>query len=171
MATSVQLVPALRAHAEALAPLMRAEDAAEVLASGGYGPLEALLDALSMPGGEAWACLFDGEVAALFGTAPLRARASALGGRTGVVWLLGGRALARNRKAFVRTSRQLLPLLFEPGGGPVYSSLINYVDARYAGALRWAAALGATVHPPEPFGAARMPFHRITFTRGALSHV
>lgn len=161
MGPDVRMVQATLEHAVALAPSLREEDAAEILASSGHTPLEALT--LSVQGSEeAYALLLDGEVAALWGVAALRR--SILGPPVAwSVWLLGGELLRRHRQTFVRLSREVVAVLRAR-----YAVLFNFVDARYVGALRWAAWLGFEVGPPEAFGVAGLPFCLITLRR---SHV
>lgn len=159
MAPDVQVLPATRAHAEALAPLMRAEDAAEVLASAGHTPLQALLDALD-DSAEAWAVLFDGEVAALFGVCPAPVVSTSILGTplVGVPWALTGRAVDSHPRTFWRLSRPWLAHFARR-----YPVLVQAVDARYAASLRWLARLGFDVQPAAPHGAAGLPFHPVYY--------
>ncbi len=155
----VQTVPACLEHAAALAPRLRAEDVAEVLASHGHGPLEALTAALAASE-LAGALLVDGEVAALYGVAPVRE--TILGPPVaGSIWLLGSDALGRHRREFLRRSRLVVAEALER-----YPLLFNFVDARYTAALRWAAWLGFEVLPAQPHGVAGLPFHRIVMRKG-----
>jgi len=149
---------------EALAATMRAEDVAEVLASGGYSPREALEVSLSMSC-EAWTWEVGGEVAAVFGIAELP-RPSLLGSRVGGVWALTGAAVTRNRRAFVRASRRILRALLSR-----WDVLTNAVDARYTGAVRWLEALGAVVGPPQPMGVAGLDFRIFYVAQQGVKHV
>lgn len=153
------LQPATEAHARALAPLMRPEDAAEVKASGGYEPLAALLDAVSMSE-RPLALLFDGEVAAIWGVVPLPAPTFLGESRTAVVWLLTGAAVERHPLAFLKLCRPALRMLLDR-----YPTLINAIDERYTVAVRWAKWLGFDVWPALPFGVDGLPFHFITISR------
>jgi hypothetical protein len=150
---------ATREHAERLAPSMREGDAAEILASGGYRPLPGLLAALrwSRLHGAAWAGLIDGEVAALFGVGK-----QTLLSPTAHPWLLTGDHVERTPLLFWRASKAVLATWLEE-----HEQLEQYVDARYAQALRWAGRLGFTIEPAAPFGRARLPFHRIVLRRPA----
>lgn len=134
----VTFEPATDEHVAALAPLLRAEDQAEVLAEGYGGAAHALLESIAASD-LARAVLFDGEVAAIFGVAPTKEPG------TGFVWMLTGRAVARHPKAFLRACRPTLAALLEG-----YSRLVNVVDARYAAALRWARWLGFSVGQAAP---------------------
>ncbi|HWV38855.1 MAG TPA: hypothetical protein VN033_10315 [Vulgatibacter sp.] len=146
-------MPAAPAHVDELAPKLRPADAAEVLASGGFTPREALEESVRASA-HAFAALFDGEVAGMWGVVD--------GPGCGIVWALTGPAVERHPKAFLRHSRVAVGVLLRH-----YPALVNYVDARYAAALRWVRRLGFEVGPPETFGAAGLLFHRILLRRGA----
>lgn len=62
-------------------------------------------------------------------------------------WLIGTGALRRYPKAFLMETRRWLA---EVRG--CYRILNNFVDAEYAGALRWLSWLGFTIGPPLPVG-------------------
>lgn len=160
MAAKVELVPATEAHARELAQRMRKEDREEILASGGFTPLGALLDALrhSELAGTA---LYAGEVAAMYGCVPTPT-GTLLGGRVGVAWLLTGEAVNRHPRVFLRQCRQAISEMLEH-----YDIIVNAIDARYTKALRWAKWLGFEVCAPEPFGLGGMPFQRIIIRRAA----
>lgn len=152
-----RIEPATVAHAVELAPRLRPADAAEVLASGGYAPLEALLESIKASDG-AWAAYFAGELGCLFGVSAgpfLSFRA--------YPWLLTSDVVARYPKTFLRACREVLA-----GWADRFGMLEQAIDARYTVALRWAARVGFEVAPPAPFGVAGLPFCRITLRR---SHV
>lgn len=152
MPVTVAIEPATSAHAREMAPALRAPDAAEVKASGGYDALAAIESSIASSRGRAWAVRFNGEMACCFGVV----EAGELLDPVGVVWLLGTDALTRHPRAFVRTCREVLPYL-QSG----YRVLVNMVDDRYVAAHRWAAALGFEVHSPRPFGISGLPFRPI----------
>ncbi len=152
----VRLEPATEAHARELATRMRPADAAEVLASGGYAPLEAALDSLR-ESSEAFTAFFDGELGALFGISP-----GPFLGFVAYPWLLTAATVERHPRAFLRACRQVL----EDWSSRFYL-LEQAVDARYAVALRWAAHVGFEVEAPRPFGIHGLPFCRITLRRDA----
>jgi hypothetical protein len=157
-ADRVQIVPATEEHARALAARMRAGDRAEVFASSGSDPLGALRDSVrwsATHGGEAWAGLIDGEVAALFGVA----RRSLLS-PVAIPWLLTGDLVDRHPVLFFRASREVVDLWVRRFG-----ELEQAVDVRYVQALRWAARLGFTIDAPGPFGPRGAPFCRIHLRR------
>lgn len=161
MADEVQLLPATPAMAEELARTMRPEDAAEVFASSGKGPHAALVDSIERSDG-ALALLFDGEVAAMWGVAPVPGTAPTLlgGPLVGVVWLLTGAAVSRRRNTFLRLCRPAVRGLLRR-----YPVLVNAIDARYQVAVRWARWLGFRVDEPVPFGFEGRPFHFISLRR------
>lgn len=150
MPVHVAIVPAALAHAEALAPRLRAADVAEVRALGDE-PIDALLASVAHSS-VAYATFFDGEPAALCGVVPC---AQTLLGDSGVgcVWMLSGHACSAHPKHFLRTSRVITDVLLGR-----YAVLGNIIDARYTGALRWAAWLGAQVQAPRPLGPFGMLF-------------
>lgn len=159
MARSVRILKATVAHAEALAPLMRPEDAAEVWASGGYPPLDVLLEALNFSD-VAYTLFLDGEVAAMWGVGPAMKPTLLAGRWLGVPWLLTGRAVTKHPGAFLRACRACLPLLLQR-----YPVLVQWVDARYVAAVRWVRWLGFEVGEPVPFGVSGLPFHPVRIRR------
>lgn len=166
MAADAGTVRAVRpGDVEALAATMRPEDVAEVLASGGYSPREALEVSLAASS-EAWTWEVGGEVAAVFGVVALP-RPSLLGARVGGVWALTGTAVHRHRRAFVRASRRILKALLSR-----WDVLANAVDARYTGAVRWIQALGGVLDEPRPMGVAGLPFRFFYVAAGqGVQHV
>jgi hypothetical protein len=94
-------------------------------------------------------CLFDGEPVAMFGVVP----ASTLTGR-GVPWMVASATLDRHQRLFLRHCRPAVEQM-----GRMFRHLCNHVDARNTKAVRWLAWLGFTVHPAQPHGPDRLPFH------------
>ncbi len=147
MVTEATVVPATRELAELLAPLMRAEDVAE-LRAGGLTPLEGLLQ--SIEGSDvAQAVMVGGQVGAMFGVGPL----AGVNERVGQVWFLTGRLMSKHPAAFVRLARPAIASMLE-----LYPVLFNVIDARYAAAVRWVKWLGFEVGEPQPFGPAGVLF-------------
>lgn len=151
-APDTRVVPATAEHARELAPTMRKEDAAEVLASSGRTPLEALLASLEASP-YCRALLFDGRVAALFGVGPGPEG-------LGIVWLLTGELVEGHKQAFLDTCRPEIGKMLE-----VHPVLGNLVDARYVRSVRWLKRLGADIREAVPFGVAGLPFHPFLLTR------
>jgi hypothetical protein len=137
----------------ALAKTMRPEDMAEVLASGGFTPLRALV-ASRKASADTRVLLVDGEVAAMWGVVPLPMDGA------GAVWLLTGTAVDRAPTAFLRKCREELGRI-----RATWALLVNFIDARHAKALRWARWLGFEVGSPEPFGVAGLPFCHVQLSR------
>lgn len=139
---------ATRAHAEALASVMRAEDIAEAWAWSLKPPLEALLYSMESSA-IAWTALIDGEVASIFGVGP-----SAMDVEKGVVWHLSGSVVDKHPIAYARVCRPVVWKLLE-----VFPTLVNAVDGRYEKAQRWLRWLGFQLG--EPFlkdGVSFLPF-------------
>jgi len=134
----------------AVALNMREADAAEVLASGGYTPKDAVLTSFGLSH-ETFAAVVDGEVLAVWGVAPLNILDGAA-----VVWMLTAKALEKWALFFLRKCRAEVRRLLQH-----WRVLLNAVDARYTKALRWAKWLGFEVLDPAPFGVAGLPFHVI----------
>ena len=150
----IDVIPATVDHARALAPRMRAADAAEVWASGRLSPLEALERSLALSP-MAWVGMVDGEPACIFGAAS----ASLLGGE-GVPWLLGSDLIERHQRAFLRRNREYVRQM-----QAAFPVLRNMVDARNEVSIRWLRWLGFTIEPAVRWGAAGMPFHPFWMTR------
>lgn len=161
MAPEVRILPATPEHVEELARAMRKEDAAEVLASGGFSPRQALEVSLAHST-SAWTVFFGPEVAAMWGVCPGPGGSSLLGGsEIGIAWALTGTAVDRSKRSFLRVSKVALAALLHD-----YAALVNYVDARYTAALRWARWLGFEVCPAVQFGHGALLFHPIIYRRG-----
>jgi len=155
-----EIVPARSAHAEALAPRMRPAEVLEIRASGNHSPLGALLKGLETSS-IARTALWDGEVACIWGVAPLRT--SLLVGRVGAAWLLTSDLVERHPRAFWRGCRAELARLFES-----YDMLVNAIDARHGQAVRWARRLGFRLEDPQAFGGEGVPFHQFRVRREDL---
>jgi hypothetical protein len=147
---SVTIRTATEADAHDLAPIMRSEDAAEVFASDGWTPLEALLESMRKSN-DSWAVLVDGRIAAIFGVVST----DILGG-VGTAWMLTGPAVEAHPVSFLRTCRRGIAQMLER-----WPVLTNWVDARYVRSLRWAKWLGFAIGPARPVGRLGELFHPI----------
>lgn len=154
VAKSLAIYPATEGHAIRMAPWMRAEDAAEIEASHGHAPLEGLMSCLKQSS-IARTAMFEEEVAAMFGVAPVNMMTG-----HGSMWLLSSQVVEEVPLLFLRRSREEVRKLLE-----VWPLLTNYVDARYTKALRWVEWLGFQIGDPVPFGVAGLPFHPISIRR------
>ena len=132
----ITMLPATEDDAHELAPLLRAEDRAEVLALG-VAPVDGLLQSLAAAR-EAWTWRGDSRIICMAGVSPL-----SLIGSTGVPWLLGSPLVASHRRAFmVETRRTVARWLM------MFCALRNVVDDRYVAAHRWLRWLGFEIGEP-----------------------
>ncbi len=159
-APEIDIVKATVHHAWKMAPHMRQADVLECRASGGYEPLEAL-DVSLRVSTAAYALMVGGEVACLFGVAPVPSDTILGAGDVGIVWLLGTTVIDRHPRAFLRLCRPVLRELFA-----YFPVLVNAIDARYISAIRWARWLGFEVQSAVDWGFEHRPFHFITARRG-----
>jgi len=143
------VVKASRAHALALAPVMRRADREEVWAAAGLRPLAALERSLGASC-LAWTWLVDGRPACMFGLAT----ASLMSG-IGQPWMLSGELILSHQTAFLRHYR---PFLEEMRA--LFPVLTNWVDARYIASIKWLQWMGFEIHAAEPYGPFGMLFHR-----------
>lgn len=126
---------------------LRAEDAAEVEASDGLGPLEAVRMswALSTPHDEDE--LRECRVIQSDDGVPLGICGVAAGGR---IWMLCTDDLfstRANRRQFLRDGKPWVDQCVER-----YGALSNWVSAKNVASIRWLKTLGFLVFPPEPYG-------------------
>lgn len=108
---------------------------------------------------ESYAVRLHGELACLFGVGE-RPGASLMGGRHGVVWLLGTEVITRYPKLFWQLCKAWMPQLLSR-----WDTLTNWVHARYAASIRWAARLGGEVGAPFVAGPHGELFHPVVFRR------
>jgi len=140
----ITMLSATEDDARELAPLLRTEDRAEVLALG-VDPFYGLLGSVAASR-EAWTYRDDGQIICMAGVAPL-----SLIGSTGIPWLLSSPLVATHRRAFmVETRRTLAHWL------TMFDVLRNVVDAQYEAAVRWLRWLGFKIG--EPFRLAHGQF-------------
>lgn len=133
---AITMLPATEDDARELAPLLRAEDRAEVLALG-LDTVDGLLH--SVAGAcEAWTYRADDRIVCMAGVAPL-----SLIGTTGVPWLLGSDLVPAHRRAFMVETRRMVARWLT-----LFPMLRNVVDARYAAAIRWLTWLGFAISEP-----------------------
>lgn len=150
--TEVRYVHATKAHARKLARTMRAADVAEVMASGGFLPEQAVRRSMNLSHA-AWAALLGDELLAVFGVIPVKDDG-------GIAWMLTSTAVDRHPLTFWRESKKVIAVLRDH-----YAFLRNMVDARYLQAASWAKRLGFEVGEPVPFGKAGLPFRPIVLRR------
>lgn len=149
MKAEATIVPGKLLHCMRLGDSLRAEDRAELEALGRPDPHYALVECLQASD-VVFAAVVEGEVAAMFGCSPVTEAPTGVG----CVWFLTGSAFAAHPRAFVRIARSVMKQLLER-----YPVLVNFIDARYSAAVRWAKWLGFDVKAPVPYGPAGMLFH------------
>lgn len=134
-----------------IAERMRQADRDEVFAVRGEVNLVSVVADAVLRSSMCWTGItLEREPVCIFGVVPV----SLLTGQ-GSPWMLSTEKVFRFPGALVReTSRYLERML------GVYPHLENYVDARNVRSVRWLTRVGFTVHPPQPYGAAGLPFHR-----------
>lgn len=142
------LVPAIDGHAYAIAPVLRCADLAEIHALARDETHAIILSIRNSPIAMTW--LVNGAPACIFGVA-----ATSLLDRTGRPWLVSSDDVPNYPTKFLRACKRILPELLA-----MFPHLENYVDGRYALAIRWLQWLGFTIHPAEPLGPHGVPFHR-----------
>jgi len=117
-----------------IAAAMRAADRAEVSASHGHTPEQALTSSLACST-EAWTGLIDDVPVCMFGVGPI----SILAGR-GAPWMLGTDTIERWPRTFLRHCRPCVAAMLA-----VYPFLENYVDDRNEKSKQWLRWLGFTL--------------------------
>lgn len=136
---------------------MRAADAAEVYASDGLRPAQALRR--SMKGSDfSRTLLIEGEPAAMFGVRVIEG--------VGFPWALTTETAERFPLAFWRASQHVVREIVDR-----YRFLSQCIDARHVMALRWAGRLGFRVDKqPHECGKFGLPFHMITLRAKGCDH-
>lgn len=137
----IEIIPAAMDHVAKIAERMRPADVAEVLASSGKSPYEALMFSLT-GSAQAWTAALDGQPEVMFGVADLNILTG-----LGAPWLLGTDAVERNYRQFLRRSLSWREQLSER-----YDVLRNFVDDRNEVSKRWLAWMGFTLFDPIPVG-------------------
>lgn len=128
---------------------MRQADVAEVKASSGYQPEEALKTGLTYPGGVTKTiCLPNGVPAGMYGVVPSSVP------RVGVVWMLAANNIEKVHRQFLRESRDKIEDLCQE-----YDLVFNFTDARNSVHHRWIKWAGFTIiSKHESFGSGNLPF-------------
>ena len=142
------------ANARTLAANMRQQDVDEVHAAG-HADLLAVIEEGIRRSTMRWACHVDGELAAIFGCAPM----GTLLDPRGCPWLLGTDLIPRHRRIFVRESRPYIAAMLA-----AYPSLTNAVHAENTVAVAWLRKMGFHLEPAAPIRTGAM-FHVFTMSR------
>ena len=143
------IVPATLAHAEELAANMQQADVDEIWALAHITPIEAVNMSLRASL-DPRTGLAEGKVIVMFGIA----KATFLS-PVAVPWLLATDDIKTHSKHFLRHSR----IYFERYKAN-NEMMVNYVDDRHKGAIRWLEWMGFTMHDPQPFGIDQLPFRK-----------
>lgn len=148
MAVSVEVLPTKPGDAEILAARMRAPDLAEIHAASGQPPLKVIQAAIAATD-QPMTAFFDGELACIFGVAPLNFLAG-----QGAPWMLGSNQIDRHPGVFIKRCGDYIAEMASS-----YQHLLNYVDARNTRSIRWLKRMGFNFHDAVPYGVAQLPFH------------
>jgi len=134
---------------EHLAAHMRDQDVAEMHACGHHDLTQVLRSGVAR---SVWSrtATVDGEVAAIFGVAPLLT----LMDPRGVPWMLGTELVPRNRGALARHAGPYIHHMLR-----TFPHLVNLVHARNTVAVRWLTRVGFTLRDPQPHGPEGEMFH------------
>ena len=144
-----KVVPAGRVYANQLAPYLRLSDRIEIACTSGQSPREALLESVRLSDSDmCWAALDQGLPVAMFGANGLDEE------EIGGIWLLASYGIYRNKRDFMRKSKEYLAKMHER-----YKWLTNFIDEENLITRRWLEALGfKPVQRVENFGVGRRPF-------------
>lgn len=147
-----EVLPLLAEHLPAIAAVIRHADREEIEAATGIPIAQALT--MLLPGSiKAQRIVCDGLTLAIFGDAEH-------GYGIGVPWLISTEHVEQHPREFLRVCKpEVQDMLVR------HHTLINYVDARNTGAVRWLRWLGFDFGDPVPYGHSGLPFYPFTLTR------
>lgn len=152
---AVEVVEPTAKHLDYLAARLRAQDQAELRASGWDDFRQALQSSAQV---SRWTrvALIEGAPAAVFGCA----EHGSLLAPAGVPWLLGTDAVASHGRVLQREARRYIAAMLQE-----YPRLFNAVHAENTVSVRWLRRLGFTLHPAVPAPPHGAPFHVFEMTR------
>ena len=143
--------PAILKDALELAPNMRKDDRAEIMASDNMSPLQALVVPFTIKGARIYSIIGTKEegVIGMFGSTPSSEP------DFGIAWLLSSDKLAKNHaRQFLKECPYWVAQM-----GEGYRHLYNFVDKRNWVALKWLQLLGFTAREEFPtYGHKQIPF-------------
>lgn len=126
---------------------MRSSDREEILASHGLCPVQGLLQSVACST-HLRSFVYRGDAFAILGAGAESAYAE-----TGYPWLLGTPAIETHQRWFLRQTKLQIAAMLRR-----HIFLENWVDARNITSIKWLEWLGFTLHDPQPYGLAGMPF-------------
>lgn len=133
----------------AVAIRMREADRVECRAAGADDLLRALRDGVARSDWSRTALVDEGPMC-IFGVCPLGVAPA-----VGVPWMLGTPLVQTHARTFVRRAIEVVREMLLR-----YPTLMNYVHADNALAVRWLRRTGFVLSPAEPFGPRGALFHR-----------
>lgn len=154
MSVKAEFVKVLPEHIEYIARNMRPEDAAEVMASHGHTPLQAMRFATGVSALMATA-LVNGQPAAIIGLC----KGSLVTGE-GCPWMLGTPVVMTCGRELIRRGRQAVEQMLSE-----CRSLSNHVHVDNKGSISWLRRIGFQFDKPEPFGVRGEMFMRFWMER------
>ncbi len=141
--------------AQELVDNLRDQDVAECHAAGVTDIVAAVEDGIRRSQ-LVWTARVDGEIACVFGVAPL---GTVLDPR-GVAWLLGTPLVARHRRILARQAPVYISRMLE-----VFPYLMNQVHAKNTVATSWLRKMGFILQPPHPIPPHGEMFHLFEMKR------
>lgn len=128
---------------------MREADVLE-LAAGGFSDTRAAVETSIASSTACWAARVNGELAAIFGVAPI----GTLMGGVGAPWLLGTPAVPRHRRVLAACARPYIHVMLR-----AYPHLQNLVHAKNTVAVAWLKRMGFVLHAPQALPPLGEMFH------------
>lgn len=128
---------------------MRPQDMAECLASG-HADLQSVLTQSVASSTWSVAVDVDGELACIFGVAPI---GSLLDSR-GAPWLLGTHLVPKHRRVLARLAPRYISTMLQ-----THPHLLNFVHARNTVAVGWLRHMGFTLGEQQPHPVTGEPFY------------
>ena len=152
---AVEVGPPRKGDAAELAANLRDQDREELRAAGVMNAEHAIADGIRRSA-LCWTARVDGEMACVFGVAPL---GTMLDPR-GVPWMLGTPLVPRHRRTLQELTPRYIQQMLE-----AYPHLLNQVHAKNTVATRWLRKMGFVLQPPTPTGPYGEPFHLFEMKR------
>ena len=145
-----EVLPTTTEHILELSRTIRDADRDEVWAISHLSPL-VVLEASVARALMSYTGLADGKVLAIFGLGTVTMLSNIT-----IPWMLTSNEIFSHTFVFLRYSKMWIEEIRKQ-----YPLLVNYIDGRYIGAIKWARWLGFTIGPALPLGPDKVLFHRI----------